>query len=170
MTADATNHVSLLTALDGCLCAGGDDMMQIALNLAQNALDNGEVPVGCVFVHDDYGIIGFASNETNKSKNPTRHAEMIAIDAILLKFDKTVFSKTSLFVTCEPCVMCASALLQLDLKNVFYGCRNDKFGGCGSVLNIFSGVGQIREKEAINLLRKFYNLENKNAPEKKRKK
>ena len=72
----------------------------------------------------------------------TRHAELEAIDEILA--DKTLtpemteypLSTTTLYVTVEPCIMCASALRQLGIKRVYYGCGNDRFGGCGSVLGV----------------------------------
>ncbi|TKY45397.1 tRNA-specific adenosine deaminase 2 [Spatholobus suberectus] len=75
----------------------------------------------------------------------TRHAEMEAIDVLLGQWQKNglsmsevseKFSNCSLYVTCEPCIMCASALSILGIKEVFYGCSNDKFGGCGSILSL----------------------------------
>lgn len=72
----------------------------------------------------------------------TRHAELEAIDAILANKSITPnmttypLSTTTLYVTVEPCIMCAAALRQLGIKEVFYGCANDRFGGCGSVLGV----------------------------------
>ena len=72
----------------------------------------------------------------------TRHAELEAIDSILADPNLTPtiteypLSDTTLYVTVEPCIMCASALRQMGIKEVIYGCGNDKFGGCGSVLGI----------------------------------
>ncbi|KAL1701066.1 cytidine deaminase-like protein [Schizophyllum commune] len=151
-----------------------------AMNMAQEALDAGEVPVGCIFVRDDR-IIASARNRTNELRNATRHAELEAIDRILA--DKTLtpemreypLDTTTLYVTVEPCIMCASALRQLGIKEVFYGCGNDRFGGCGSVLGVNESVshpkhpayrahpGYLRE-EAIMILRRFYVTENTNAP------
>lgn len=75
----------------------------------------------------------------------TQHAELEAIDSILA--DKALTPRnvqhplfeTTLYVTVEPCIMCASALRQLGIKDVYYGCHNDRFGGCGSVLGVSSG-------------------------------
>ena len=83
----------------------------------------------------------------------------------------------TLYVTCEPCIMCASAIARLQIARVVYGCRNDKFGGCGSVLDLLPSaggscqevVGGVCEKEAVALLRSFYKRENCYAPEDKRK-
>lgn len=78
----------------------------------------------------------------------------------------------TLYVTCEPCIMCASAIAQLGLTRVVYGCRNDRFGGCGSILDLLGNchvVGGVCEEEAVALLRSFYKRENCYAPEDKRK-
>jgi tRNA(Arg) A34 adenosine deaminase TadA len=82
--------------------------------------------------------------------------------------------RCTLYVTCEPCLMCASALAQLRISRVVYGCRNDKFGGCGSVADLLGTttchvVGGVCEQEAVALLRSFYKRENCYAPEDKRK-
>ena len=132
---------------------------------AEEALEAGEVPVGCVFVRDGE-VIAKARNRTNEFRNvniaftffaestelirhlpdqATRHAELEAIDEILSDSELTPdvsqmngypLSTTTLYVTVEPCIMCASALRQLGIKEVFYGCANDRFGGCGSVLGV----------------------------------
>jgi tRNA(Arg) A34 adenosine deaminase TadA len=82
--------------------------------------------------------------------------------------------RCTLYVTCEPCLMCASALAQLRISRVVYGCRNDKFGGCGSVADLLGTTtchvaGGVCEQEAVALLRSFYRRENCYAPEDKRK-
>ena len=66
----------------------------------------------------------------------TRHAEMIAIDSILLMHSAQIFHQTDLYVTVEPCIMCAAALRLIGIRTVYYGCGNDRFGGAGSVLNL----------------------------------
>ncbi|KAI0699821.1 cytidine deaminase-like protein [Cytidiella melzeri] len=147
---------------------------------AEQALAAGEVPVGCVFVRDGQ-IIARARNRTNELRNATRHAELEAIDEILADESLTPekrqypLSETTLYVTVEPCIMCASALRQLGIKEVFYGCGNDRFGGCGSVLGVNSGLshpkhpeyrawGGYAREQAIMVLRRFYITENVNAP------
>lgn len=71
-------------------------------------------------------------------KQGTLHAEMIAISKILENHPLSVFCETDLYVTVEPCIMCASALRQLGIRKVFYGCSNERFGGTGGVLSVHS--------------------------------
>lgn len=154
--------------------------MQQAMEMAEEAFAASEIPVGCVFVRNGRAIAK-ARNRTNELRNATRHAELEAIDAILadpvLTPTRSAYplSETTLYVTVEPCIMCASALRQMGVKEVFYGCENERFGGCGSVIGVNSGlshpkhpaykatVGYCRE-EAIMILRRFYITENTNAP------
>lgn len=97
-------------------------------------------------------------------------------------FSKPVFSKCDLYVTCEPCIMCAAALAKVGIGRVIYGCQNGRFGGNGSLMNLhqpsmlpskhhkgYPIVAGILEEEAITLLRSFYNRENFHAPDDKRK-
>uniref|UniRef100_A0A8B9Q5T5 CMP/dCMP-type deaminase domain-containing protein n=1 Tax=Apteryx owenii TaxID=8824 RepID=A0A8B9Q5T5_APTOW len=110
----------------------------------REALEHGEVPVGCLLVCDNE-VLGKGRNEVNETKNATRHAEMVAIDRVLEwcqqsnKVYEEVFPKTVLYVTVEPCIMCAAALRLMSILWLIYGCQNERFGGCGSVLNIASG-------------------------------
>lgn len=148
--------------------------------MAEEALAASEVPVGCVFVRDGI-IIAKARNRTNELCNATRHAELEAIDSIMAdrsltpEISEYPLSNTTLYVTVEPCIMCASALRQMGIKEVFYGCANDRFGGCGSVLGVnerlphpthpsYSATGGYYREEAIMMLRRFYITENTNAP------
>ncbi|KAJ1733340.1 tRNA(adenine34) deaminase [Coemansia biformis] len=153
--------------------------MEEALKMADEAYEAAEVPVGCVFVLDGV-IVGRGRNETNVAKNGTRHAELVAIDRMLSGgFDSADFSKTELFVTVEPCVMCASALRQININRVFYGCANERFGGCESVLRVSSDAGLdgspypsqggYYRDQAILMLRKFYVRENVTAPQPRKK-
>ncbi|KIM66003.1 hypothetical protein SCLCIDRAFT_1211646 [Scleroderma citrinum Foug A] len=155
--------------------------MRVAMAMAEEALAAGEVPVGCVFVRNDKAIAK-ARNRTNELRNASRHAELEAIDLILADSGLTSaicgqyrLSDTTLYVTVEPCIMCASALRQLGIKEVFYGCENDKFGGCGSVLGVneslehplhpsYNAAGGYLRDQAIMILRRFYVTENINAP------
>ncbi|KAH0836754.1 cytidine deaminase-like protein [Lanmaoa asiatica] len=149
---------------------------------AEEALAAGEVPVGCVFVRDGT-IIARARNRTNQLRNASRHAELEAIDLILedtslsppSSTTRYPLANTTLYVTVEPCIMCASALRQLGIRRVFYGCENDKFGGCGSVLGVnerlehpvhpsYKATGGYLREDAIMILRQFYVTENTNGP------
>ncbi|KAK7608923.1 cytidine deaminase-like protein [Phyllosticta paracitricarpa] len=153
--------------------------MREALRMAELALATDETPVGCVFVHDGT-IIGRGMNDTNRSLNGTRHAEFVAISQILARYPPSVLRQTDLYVTVEPCVMCASALRQFNIRAVYFGCWNDRFGGTGGVLHIhdqhvfpvdkpYPVYGGIFREEAIMLLRKFYVQQNTKAPEPKHK-
>ncbi|XP_044279323.1 tRNA-specific adenosine deaminase 2 isoform X1 [Varanus komodoensis] len=119
--------------------------MDQAVNMAKEALEKGEVPVGCLMVYNNE-VIGKGRNEVNETKNATRHAEMVAIDQVITwchqhkKACEEVFSHTALYVTVEPCIMCAAALRVMKIPLVVYGCQNERFGGCGSVLNISSAT------------------------------
>ncbi|KAM8947424.1 tRNA-specific adenosine deaminase 2 [Pelodytes ibericus] len=157
--------------------------MHKAFQMAQDALVNGEVPVGCLMVYNKQ-IVGQGRNEVNETKNATRHAEMVAIDQVEEwcqqngKNSVQVFEDTVLYVTVEPCIMCAGALRLLRIPLVVYGCRNERFGGCGSVLNIvgdeipnagrqFKCIGGYEAKKAVEMLKMFYRQENPNAPRSK---
>jgi tRNA-specific adenosine deaminase 2 len=143
--------------------------MRQALSIASEALSTNEVPVGCIFVHGDQ-VIGRGKNDTNRSLSGIRHAELVAIDQILLTHPPSIFAETDLYVTVEPCIMCASALRQLKIRKVFFGCQNERFGGCGGVLKVNEGEGGypaeggIFRSEGVLLLRTFYVQENQRAP------
>ncbi|XP_024980601.1 tRNA-specific adenosine deaminase TAD2 isoform X2 [Cynara cardunculus var. scolymus] len=163
--------------------------MKMALKQAKIAFDSLEVPVGCVIVMDGK-VISCGRNRTNETRNATRHAEMDAIDVLLEQWKEKeltkaevaeLFSKCYLYVTCEPCIMCAAALSFLGIKEVYYGCANEKFGGCGSILSLHTSTseistsgGQVERKsykctggimaeEAVSLFRNFYELGNPNV-------
>lgn len=210
------------------------DQMQIrfmreALMMGRGALEKGEIPVGCVIVenqHDNFAVIAAGSNQTNESRNGTRHAEIVAVESLFaadvaaqrynLDKRKGLLSNCDLYVTCEPCIMCAAALSKLGIRKVYFGCHNERFGGNGSILSVhtdaYSSSGGRKEvmatscqsdkdvfnedscsmsydtaivgsstyhkydveagllkEEAIELFQNFYNMENRRAPEAKRK-
>ncbi|XP_027621491.1 tRNA-specific adenosine deaminase 2 isoform X1 [Tupaia chinensis] len=157
--------------------------MEEAMCMAKDALENTEVPVGCLMVYNNE-VVGKGRNEVNQTKNATRHAEMVAIDQVLDwcrcsdKSPSEVFEHTVLYVTVEPCIMCATALRLVKIPLVVYGCQNERFGGCGSVLNIasadlphtgrpFQCIPGFRAEEAVEMLKTFYKQENPNAPKSK---
>ncbi|POM63490.1 tRNA-specific adenosine deaminase [Phytophthora palmivora] len=112
--------------------------MREALLEGEKALTRAEVPVGCVFVYKGE-IIARASNLVNELYNATMHAEIVAIESIAATYGdeaNVVLANCTLYVTCEPCIMCASALAHVSIKCVYFGCHNDRFGGCSSVLNL----------------------------------
>ena len=158
--------------------------MNVALTFAQEAHKMREVPVGCIIVYNDKQIAS-GRNYVNETLNATRHAELVAIDQVLdwIKKDESVksediFTHSTLYVTVEPCIMCTTALLNVRIGRVVYGCGNERFGGCGSVLNInsadigfpkFECVSGLFSDRAVALLQDFYRNENPNAPVCKRK-
>eukprot|EP01038_Epipyxis_sp_PR26KG_P014937 gene14937-20093_t len=149
--------------------------MRLALNQAELALNKGEVPVGCVFVSSNtHQIISYGHNMTNDSRNGTRHAELVAIDNAIFKnnVDPNDFLNSSLYVTCEPCIMCAAALVKMKIKAVYFGCHNDRFGGNGSILSVqnYDVIPCIMKDESINIFQTFYESENRRAPDAKRRK
>ncbi|MBO8631086.1 nucleoside deaminase, partial [Staphylococcus aureus] len=86
----------------------------------------------CVFVHPELGMIGLGHNNTVASCNGTRHAELEAIDQMIEQgYSVSTMAECTLYVTVEPCIMCACALRHVGLKQVVFGCGNEKFGGCG---------------------------------------
>ena len=119
-------------------------------------------------------------NATNRSYNGTRHAEFIALNDILAskQHSPEVLKECDLYVTVEPCIMCASLLRQMGVRKVFFGAVNEKFGGTGGVLSLHKGNGVVGKEgegplegdyevsggwlreEAIVLLRRFYVQEN----------
>ncbi|CCH40865.1 putative riboflavin biosynthesis protein [Wickerhamomyces ciferrii] len=163
--------------------------MKYALKLANNALHNNEVPVACVFVYKNQ-VISYGMNNTNDSLSGITHAEFRGINIIWSKLQsmtptpgialQDIFKEIDLYVTVEPCVMCASALKQIGIRNVYFGCGNERFGGNGSCLKInqdsttsennYKSYPGIYRKEAIILLRDFYTHENTKAPVPKEKK
>ncbi|ODV77113.1 tRNA-specific adenosine deaminase subunit [Suhomyces tanzawaensis NRRL Y-17324] len=153
--------------------------MATALFVGYKALLINETPVSCV-IQDmaSSAIVSIGYNYTNISLNGTKHAEFIAIARLM---DQDVdFSKMRLYVTVEPCIMCASFLRQIGIGEVVYGCGNDRFGGNGTVLSVhrdelgtdppYPSYGGVMRTEAIQLLRNFYIQENESAPVPKTKK
>ena len=105
-----------------------EDLMQRAFDQAKKALEEGEVPIGCVFVVGGT-VVAEGRNEVNKRKNPTAHAEIVCIEEINREHDEEYFRDAVVYVNCEPCIMCAAALLKLRVSSIYYGAANEKFGG-----------------------------------------
>jgi len=153
-----------------------DKFMDMAFGQAREALAAGEVPIGCVFVTDNGEVVARSRNEVNLTKNATRHAEMVAIDLVQSMASPCLYTMLSVYVNVEPCIMCAAALMKVKVKAIYFGCANDKFGGCGSVGNLVEILSKLdsshkvvmsgghRASEAVELLKEFYNGENPNAP------
>lgn len=109
--------------------------MKEAIKQAQKAYALGEVPIGCVIVYQDK-IIGRGYNRRNTDKNTLAHAELTAIDKASKKMGDWRLEGCTLYVTLEPCQMCAGAIVQARITEVVMGCMNPKAGCAGSILNI----------------------------------
>eukprot|EP01095_Lingulamoeba_sp_RSL-Kostka_P007683 TRINITY_DN2470_c0_g1_i1.p2 TRINITY_DN2470_c0_g1~~TRINITY_DN2470_c0_g1_i1.p2 ORF type:complete len:212 (+),score=57.10 TRINITY_DN2470_c0_g1_i1:67-702(+) len=128
--------------------------MNQALKAAQTAFNIGEVPVGCVLVKN-YKVKSIGYNQTIETRNATRHAELIAIDSLLEYYKKKNKKKEmllkdyTLYVTIEPCIMCAGALKLLGLTKCVYGASNSRFGACSTVFSIHN-LGKKLNSEEMN--------------------
>ncbi len=111
--------------------------MQQAFFLAEQAYEEKEVPVGAVVVKNDH-IIGKGYNQTERLNDPTAHAEMLAISAACSTLGQKYLQDCTLYVTLEPCPMCAGALVWSKIDQVVIGALDAKAGSCGSVYNLAS--------------------------------
>ncbi|MCH7733505.1 MAG: nucleoside deaminase [Candidatus Marinimicrobia bacterium] len=109
--------------------------MRLALKEAKKAFESGEVPVGCVIVRANT-VIGKGYNQREQLKDPTAHAEIIAITAAANFLNDWRLEKCTLYVTKEPCAMCAGAILNARVEKIIFGCYDEKEGCCGSLYNI----------------------------------
>ena len=111
--------------------------MARALELARQCFDSGDVPVGCVVVSPEGVIIGEGRNRREENRRATAHAEVEAINAACTALNTWRLDGCTLYVTLEPCPMCAGAIINARIAEVRYGTREEKSGCCGSVLNLF---------------------------------
>ena len=113
-----------------------EEFMQVALKEAKKAYKKLEIPVGAVIVKNGE-IIAKAHNIKEEKKDTTKHAEIIAIQKASKKLESWRLNDCELYVTLEPCPMCAGAIIQSRIKKVYIGTLDEKTGACGSVLNLF---------------------------------
>jgi tRNA(adenine34) deaminase len=112
------------------------DFMQIALGLAERAQGEGEVPVGALVVRDEE-ILGEGFNAPILNHDPTAHAEIRALRAAAAQAGNYRLAGCTLYVTLEPCAMCAGAIMHARIARVVFGALDPKTGACGSVVNLF---------------------------------
>ena len=137
--------------------------MDAALELAREAARDGEVPVGCVIVRSDR-IVGRGRNRRETGRTALGHAEIEAIDEACRTLGGWRLWECTLYVTLEPCPMCAGAIVNARIPRVVYGASDDKCGACGSVCDLFSMdfnhhpqvVKGVREEECAQLLTEFF--------------
>ncbi len=152
--------------------------MKEALKQAKKAYALGEVPIGCVIVHEGK-IIGRGYNRRNTDKNTLSHAEITAINKASKKIGDWRLEECTLYVTLEPCQMCAGAIVQARIPEVIMGCMNPKAGCAGSVLNILDMpqfnhqvlvARGVLEQECSDMLKTFFvELRERNKLEKEAK-
>ncbi len=114
-----------------------EEYMTKALSLAERAYVLGEIPVGAIVVSPEGEIIGEGWNLREQLQSPTAHAEILAIEQAAKTLGSWRLSGCTLYVTLEPCPMCAGAIMNSRLKRVVYGAFDDKNGACSSVVNLF---------------------------------
>jgi len=114
-----------------------EEYMTRALELAARAFDLGECPVGALVTDPDGNIIGEGWNLRETLRSPTAHAEIIAIEQAAKVLNSWRLTDCTLYVTLEPCPMCAGAVMNARLKRLVYGAFDDKNGACASVVNLF---------------------------------
>ena len=137
--------------------------MRAALKKAEKGLSEGEVPVGAVVVCEGK-IIGSGYNRRARTQMASSHAEMYAIDKACRKLGSWRLENCDLYVTLEPCPMCAGALINSRMKTVYYGAPDPKAGSCGSLINLFALpynhqpalVSGVLEQECADILRNFF--------------
>lgn len=111
-------------------------MMRRALELAASAAAEGEVPVGAVLVDAAGKIVAEAANQPIRRHDPTAHAEIVVLRAAGEKLENYRFPGTTLYVTLEPCAMCASALVHARVERLVFAAEDPKTGACGSVFDL----------------------------------
>ena len=138
--------------------------MYAALQEAEKALEEKEVPIGAVVTHKDR-IIGRGHNQVETLNDPTAHAEMIAITAAATHLQSWRLNECAIYVTLEPCIMCTGALLASRMDTLYFSSFDPKFGACGSLYNlaeqgkynhklkVYSGIYSL---ESEQLLKQFF--------------
>ena len=136
-----------------------------AYRLAQAAGASGEVPVGAVIVSEDNSLLGEGFNQVITLNDLTAHAEMLALRSAALKISNYRLNNAVVYVTLEPCCMCAGALVHARIRRLVYATRDIKTGACGSCYQLLSGESLnhkiivdegVLQKECANLLTDFF--------------
>ena len=141
-----------------------EDYMDLALELARKAYDAGEIPVGCVITDASGEVIGRGYNTREETHDATQHAEMEAIREACRSVGDWRLSGCTLYVTLEPCPMCAGGIINSRIPTVVYGAKDENTGSCGSVINLFEEryghkpalYGGVRAEQSAELLKDFF--------------
>lgn len=143
--------------------------MKHALTEAMRAFDRDEVPVGAVVVHQN-SVIAKGFNQVETLRDPTAHAEMIALTAAAAHLENKFLKDCVLYVTMEPCPMCAGAIVLSRIPAVVFGCYDPKMGASGSVMNITENkklnhtvhvIGGVLDAECGSLVKEFFEKKRK---------
>jgi tRNA(adenine34) deaminase len=141
-----------------------EQFMCLALDQAKIAEENGDVPIGAVIVHNDT-IIAKAYNQREQLQDPTAHAEIIALTQAAAALENWHLNGCTMYVTLEPCPMCAGALVLSRMDRLVYGCADPKTGACGTLYNIVEDerlnhrlevTGDVLADECSELLQQFF--------------
>jgi len=150
-------------------CFNDEYFMRLALKEAEAAFDEDEVPVGCVVVRNDT-VIAKAHNQVERLCDATAHSEMLALTQAFAATDEKMLTDCVMYVTVEPCVMCAGAILLARLRRLVYGCAEPKFGGVESVYTLMTDgklnhdcevTGGVLADECAALMRNFFTKKRK---------
>jgi tRNA(adenine34) deaminase len=139
--------------------------MNQAIEIARQAIDSGDVPVGALIVNQDGVIIGKGLNEKEAHNDPTAHAEIVAIRNATSRLQKSRLDGCTIVVTLEPCAMCAGAIAQSRISHLVFGAWDEKAGAVGSVWDVLRDprsifkvevTAGVLEKECAILLKDFF--------------
>jgi tRNA(adenine34) deaminase len=157
---------ALMVQSESTILPGAASFMKLALEQARRAREQGEVPVGAVVVHN-CEIIGSGYNQREKLQSPIAHAEIFAIENASQALGTWRLTECDLYVTLEPCIMCAGAILQARLRRVVFGCLDPKAGAVVSLYRLCEDprlnhqvpvVGRVLTEQCAILLSEFFVL------------
>lgn len=142
-----------------------EEYMELALALAREAGNAGEVPVGCVIADANGKIIGSGRNRREEEHDASAHAEIEAIRMACDAVGDWRLSGCTIFVTLEPCPMCAGGIINSRIPTVVFGTKDENTGSCGSVINLFEEryghkpavFGGVKAQQSAELLKNFFN-------------
>ena len=140
-----------------------DNLIKLALKLAEKSFKKSEVPVGCVIFNEEGKIISYASNQMVEKKDPTAHAELIAIRKACRKLKQEKLTNLSIFITLQPCTMCEAAIFLAGIKKIYFGAYSHDFEVFKNIkyktakeLGGYQCYGGIKEKECSVLIKNFF--------------
>jgi tRNA(adenine34) deaminase len=142
-----------------------EDLMKQAIVVAKDAFASGDVPVGAIVIDQNGNVIGTGANRRELDKDPSAHAEIVAMRMASLKLNSWRLDGCTVVVTLEPCAMCAGAIAQSRVKTLIFGAWDEKAGAVGSVWDILRDprsphrtevISGVLEAECVELLGKFF--------------